>query len=305
MHVVILGAGGVGGYLGARLISAGADVVFLVRENRAARLDAQGLLIESPLGEFAARVKVMTSVPRGLAADLVILACKAYRFETAIDEVAPLIGPETRVLPILNGVRHLDVLSERHAANTVAGGVVHGALNLRDDGVIDHLTPFLSVIAGAASGDSDPVVDNFVGALTRVHVDARVSRDIRRDMWDKFVFLTTLAGMTCLMRASIGAIVETGAGRDLILQLLEECLAVARAEGRQPAEASMAQYRALLTQRGSAFTSSMLRDIEGGRRTEAGHILGDMLMRAQTHGVSTPLLRVATAHLSAYERRFS
>lgn len=245
----------------------------------------------------------MTNTSRSLAPDLVVLACKAYSFKAALREIVPLVPPETTIMPILNGVRHHDVLNERHATNKVAAGVVHGALNLHGDGVIEHLTPFLSVIVGAVSVNSDPIVKNFVKHLIDVHVDARVSRDIDQEMWNKFVFLTTLAGITCLMRASVGTIVEIDAGRGHILQLLDECLAVARAEGRQPTEASMADYRALLTQRGSTLTSSMLRDIEGGRHTEVDHILGDMLERAQMHGVSTPLLRVATTHLLAYERQ--
>ena len=301
MKVLIVGAGGVGGYIGARLLSAGADVMFVVRERRQAQLTAQGLVVESPLGNFSGPVTAVRVPPAGFSPDVAVVACKAPALDSALDVVAACAGHQTRILPLLNGVAHLDLLARRFPEMEVLGGLVHGALTLRADGVVAHLTPFFSVILGNQAGGPDGVAEQFVERLSAAHVDARLSPDIHQDMWNKFVFLTTLAGITCLMRASIGTIVSVDSGEEIIHHLLDECLAVARVEGFAPDEASMASYRRVLTEAGSTFTSSMLRDVLSGHRTEADHILGDMLKRAIRHGIDTPILKIALAHLRCFE----
>ncbi len=304
MRVVILGAGGVGGYLGARLIAGGADVTFLVRERRAGQLTSMGLVLESPLGDFASPVKVMMAgTTPDPYPDAVILACKEPALAAAIEAVAPVLGPSTRLLPVLNGVRHLDVLAARFPATTLLGGIVHGATDLRPDGTVVHLSPFMTVLAGPVIGGSDAVGSEVVARLKAGGVDAHATHEIRQDMWNKFVFLAAFAGITCLMRASIGAIMATEQGRTRILALLEETQSVAEAEGFSPPQDLMGEYRDLLTEQGSPYTASMLRDIEAGRRTEGTHILGDMLARARRHGLETPILEIAAQHVEAYERR--
>ncbi|HRN84166.1 MAG TPA: ketopantoate reductase family protein [Hyphomicrobium sp.] len=301
MKVLIVGAGGVGGYVGARLLAAGVDVTFVVREARQAQLAADGLVVESPLGTFSGAVAAVRTPPAALSPDLVIVACKAPALEGAFDVVAAGLGPQTRILPFLNGVAHFDALRRRFPGVPVLGGLVHGALTLREDGVVAHLTPFFSTIVGAETGGSDAVAEDFVARLSGAGVDARLSADIHQDMWNKFVFLATFAGITCLMRASIGTIVSSDDGEDIVLRLLDECLSVSRAEGFAPDEASMASYRRVLTEVGSTFTSSMLRDVRNGRRTEADHIIGDMLARARRQGLDTPILKIARAHLQCFE----
>lgn len=305
MKVLILGAGAVGGYVGARLLAAGADVVFLVRGRRLGQISRDGLTIESPLGNFSGPVRALGAVPDGFDPEVVILTCKSPALGDAMRAVAPGVKPGTRILPLLNGLAHLDALQRAFPDATVLGGLVHGALTLRDDGVIAHLTPFFSMIFGAASHDGDPVARDLASMLAAAHVDARESTDIQQDMWNKFVFLTTLAGMTCLMRASIGTIVAADGGERLIVQLLEETLAIAQAEGHAPDDAAMSSYRKSLTERGSPFTSSMLRDLLAGRRTEADHIVGDMLRRGRKHGLATPVLSTANAALQCYEAQLS
>lgn len=304
MRVVILGAGGVGGYLGARLIAAGADVTFLVREKRAAQLASMGLVLTSPLGDFSSPAKVTTAGTKpDTAPDIVILACKEPSLLAALEQTAPLMGPETRLLPLLNGVRHIDMLAARFPATLLLGGIVHGAANLRPDGVIEHLSPFMTVLIGPVATESDPVATEVVELLKAAGVDAYATHEIRQDMWNKFVFLAAFAGITCLMRASIGTILKTDRGRERILALLEETRLVGEAEGFPPPETLMEEYRTLLTEENSPLTSSMLRDIEAGRRTEGAHILGDMLARARRHGLPSPILEIAAAHVEAYELR--
>ena len=209
MQVVVLGAGGVGGYLGARLITGGADVTFLVRGGRAAELTSSGLVLRSPLGDFAAPVKVMLAgtTPED-APDAVILACKEPALASALDDVTPLLGPQTRLLPLLNGVRHIDMLAARYPNTHLLGGIIHGAVDLRADGVIEHLSSFMTVLTGPVATASDPVADAIVDRLKAAGVDAYVTHEIRQDMWNKFLFLAAFAGITCLMRASIGTILQ-------------------------------------------------------------------------------------------------
>jgi 2-dehydropantoate 2-reductase len=306
MRVVVLGAGGVGGYLGARLITGGADVTFLVRSGRAAELTSRGLILKSPLGDFAAPVQVMLAGTKADAApDVVILACKEPALAAALDDVTPLLGPKTRLLPLLNGVRHIDMLAARYPDTHLLGGIIHGAVDLRADGTIEHLSSFLTVLTGPVATTSDAVADEIVNRLVVAGVDAYVTHEIRQDMWNKFLFLAAFAGITCLMRASIGTILQSDHGRERILHLLEETRSVAQAEGYAPPESLMDEYRALLTKEGSTLTSSMLRDIESGRRTEGDHILGDMLRRARRHELPAPVLAIAAAHVQAYERRLT
>lgn len=144
-----------------------------------------------------------------------------------------------------------------------------------------------------------------IESLAIAQMDARLSTDIQQDLWSKFVFLTTLAGITCLMRASIGTIMASADGPQLTRQLFNECLHVARKEGRATDAETLTAYSALLTQSDSSLTSSMLRDIESRRRTECDHILGDMLGRAKSYGLDTPILRICAAHLACYEASIS
>jgi 2-dehydropantoate 2-reductase len=306
MQVVILGAGGVGGYLGARLIAGGADVTFLTRGTRTAQLAEQGLVVKSPLGDFAAPVNVISTASAAKTVpDAVILSCKAPALGSALDAVAPLLGPDTRLVPVLNGVRHLDTIAARFPATPLLGGIIHGAANLRPDGVIEHLSSFMTVLTGPVAAPTDAVADELVRRLAAAGVDAYLTHEIRQDMWNKFLFIAAFAGSTSLMGTSIGTILQTDGGRERILHLLEETRAVAVAEGYAPPEALMDEYRALLTEEGSPLTSSMLRDIEAGRHTEGDHILGDMLSRARKHDLPAPVLAIAAAHVQAYERRLS
>ena len=237
--------------------------------------------------------------------DVVVLACKEPALAEALDAVTPLLGAADaaaaaaqRRAPPRPALRALP-------GTPLLGGIIHGAANLRPDGVIEHLSSFMTVITGPVATASDPVADEFVARLKSAGVEAYATHEIRQDMWNKFVFLAAFAGITCLMRADIGTILQTDGGRARILHLLEETRAVARAEGYEPPEAMMDEYRALLTKEGSTLTSSMLRDIESGRRTEGNHILGDMLARARKHELPAPVLAIAAAHVQAYEKRLT
>lgn len=303
MRILILGAGAIGGYFGGRLVQAGADVTFLVREQRARQLETAGLVVESPLGDVRVSVRTAMDARSVAPPDIVILACKAYDLPAVLDSIDAAVRQETAILPLLNGVAHLETIAARLPAADLWGGVAHLGVTLTPDGVVRHLNQLNTILFGPRRGRADARAAKLLSLFAGTPVEAKVRDNIEQDLWDKFVFLATLAGMTCLMRASVGTILETASGERLILQLLRECERVADAQGFKPDQQQLARYRAQLTQRGSTSTASMLRDIEHGGPTERDHILGDMAARARQLGVSAPLLEVALTHLEAYERR--
>lgn len=305
MRTLVVGAGAVGGYIGSKLIASGSDVFFIARGDRLEQLSERGLVVRSPLGDSTTPVNASEHPPSGFAPQMIVLAIKAPALDGAMSAVEAFVGQQTRILPVLNGVRHLETLKHAFPGNPILGGIAHGALTLTPDGTIDHLSPFFSLIVGSTSGGPDAVAQTLVETLTAARMDARLSADIHQDLWSKFVFLTTLAGLTCLMRASIGTIMATEDGPRLTRQLFDECLAVARKEGRALDAESKSAYLSLLTQSGSSLTASMLRDVERGRRTESDHILGDMLRRAKSHGLDAPILGICATHLACYEANLS
>lgn len=303
MRILVLGAGAVGGYFGGRLAEAGADVTFLVRERRAAELARDGLAIRSPHGDLRLAPKLHRAGEPLPRFDLLLLCCKAYDLEAAMVALAPAVGEGSRLLPLLNGLAHLDRLAGRFGAERVLGGVCHIAATLSPEGEIRHLNRLHALQFGARGGRSDPALLAIAAALAGAGFEARRVDAIDRALWEKFVMLATLAGMSCLMRADVGAIMATEDGRRLMLELLAECAAIARAAGEPPRPEMIERTRAMLTEPGSRFAASMLRDIERGGPTEGEHILGDLRRRGEALGVEAPLLRVAHCHLQAYEAR--
>jgi 2-dehydropantoate 2-reductase len=303
LRILVLGAGAVGGYFGGWLVEAGGDVTFLVRERRAADLAANGLVIKSPYGDATLAVQTVIAGLTLKPFDIILLSCKAYDLASALDSIAPAIGPDSAVLPLLNGISHLDALDARFGKDRVLGGVAQIGATLGPNGRIEHLNRVHRVIFGERDGRRSTRVAALAELTARAKFDAALSEIILLEMWEKFVLLATLAGMTCLLRASVGAIMATHEGEALMGEFLDECKAVAVAAGQAPRAAFLERARATLTARGSDFTASMLRDIERGGPTEGDHILGDLLRRARTLNVATPLLRVAACHVEAYEAR--
>ncbi len=303
MHILIVGAGAIGGYFGARLIEAGVNVTFLVRSPRAEQLTRDGLIVESSFGDFSRQVTIATSSKELDPPDIIIVACKAFGLDEVLRAIAPCAGPGTIIIPLLNGIAHLKTIEEQLPNSTIWGGVAHIGVTLTPDGVVKHLNDLHSLTFGARHSSDRLPEEKFLAAFERSPVDAKLSRNIVQDLWAKLIFLATLAGSTCLMRADIGTILGTTYGEKYILGLLSECSAIAEAEGSPPNTDQQAIYRRQLTDKGSKQTASMLRDIEAGLPTEAEHIFGDLASRAARHSLPTPLLDMAYTHLQAYEAR--
>lgn len=303
MRILMLGAGGIGGYFGGRLAAAGVDVRFLVRPSRAELLARQGLVITSQLGDL--RIPVETLTAANSPFDAVLLACKAYDLDGAMNAIAPAVGPSTLILPLLNGVRQLDVLDARFGRERVLGGLCHIGVTVNAVGEIQHLNTLQHFVLGARTQEQVEAAEALHKVAERGGFEPILSDAIMQEMWEKFTFLATYAGMTTLMRAPVGAILAAEEGEAITREMLKECTATATASGYAPRPAAMRQMVSSLTELGSTGTASMFRDMTRNGSTEHEHIIGDMLLRARTAGVPAPLLRVSLANMQAYEAQRS
>jgi 2-dehydropantoate 2-reductase len=305
MRILIVGAGAVGGYFGGRLAEAGRDVTFLVRPSRAKQLGKDGLRIISPHGDAVLTPKLISVEEIDTPYDLVFLSVKAYALEAAMNDFAAAVGPETTIFPVLNGMRHIDLLTKRFGEHAVIGGVCQVASEIDDAGRIVQLADFQQLIYGERNGETTPRLQTLDATLQGRGFDARLSTNIMQEMWEKWVQLASLGAITCLMRGAIGEIVAVPGGADLSLKVLDESAAVATACGHKPSEALLSRHAAAMTASGSQLTSSMYRDLRKGAPVEADHSLGDFVERGTAHGVATPLLKAAFINLRVYQDRLT
>ena len=301
MRMLVLGAGALGSYFGGRALERGLDVTFLVRPRRAAQLARDGLRVESALGDI--QRQVTTTDRAGPGFDVVLLSCKAYDLESAMEAIRPAVEAGASVLPILNGLVHMDALNAAFGRERVWGGLAKCAATLTPEGVVRHLGDWRWLTFGEQDGRMDGRAAALAEALGRTRgLEAEAVPDIQRRMWEKLVHLGTVAAGTVLMRASVGEIVRAGGG-DFLITLLEGNAAIAAANGHPMTPAFMENYRALFSDPGSTYTASMLRDLEAGGRTEAEHILAPLLEAARRAGVPEELHALAVLHARAYEQR--
>jgi len=305
VKILVLGAGAVGGYFGGRLAQAGADVTFLVRPKRAEILAKSGLRISSKAaGDLALAPKCVVAGDVKPVYDVVLFTAKAYDLPSAVQAIAPaMAGGNGYVLPLLNGMSHFELLDARFGREHVLGGVAYIAATLSPDGEIKHLNEFHRVAFGPRHPAQKPVCDALAAAAAGAKSEIKLTETIEQALWDKWVLLATMAGITCLMRAMVGDIVATRSGEKITLALLGEHASVAKAEGFPTSEAMLQNYRGMLTKQGSVFAASMLRDVESGGQAEGDHILGAMLATARRHALATPILEIAATHLEAYAAR--
>lgn len=304
MRTLFLGAGATGGYFGGHLAKAGVDVTFLVRPKRREQLQRDGLKIESSDGRLDIPVKAITRDEIEAPYDAIILSAKAYDLDSAIDAIRPAVGDKTLILPVLNGLKHLDALDAAFGAERVLGGLCHISVTLTEDGTIRRFGELASLTLGPRSAEQTAPSKSLHETLAR-GIDARYPDDIMLAMWEKWFFLAAFASSTCLMRAAIGSIVGANHGAKFTIDVLNECIAVATSNGYPPQPETLAFAQKFLTDPASALSASMLRDIQRGGQIEADQIVGDMIRRGREHGVATPLLDLAFLHLQAYENQRS
>jgi 2-dehydropantoate 2-reductase len=302
MRILVVGAGAIGGYFGGRMLQAGRDVTFLVRPRRAAELANAGLVIKSPGGNVTLPNPPTVQADKlSEKYDVVLLSCKAFDLNDAIKSFAPAVGPQTSIIPLLNGMLHLDVLDGKFGPERVLGGLCAIAATLNEHREVVQLAPMQSLNFGERGGGSSDRVRAIAEVMASGKFDSAASEHIIQDMWEKWVFLASLAAATCLMRTSVGNILAAPGGKDFMLGMLDECSAVATAEGYAPSGPFFERVRGMLTAEGSQITASMFRDIKAGAPVEADHVIGDLIKRGDAGKVPVPRLRTAYTHLKAYE----
>ncbi len=303
MRILVLGAGGIGGMVGGRLAQHGADVTFLVRAARQRQLEAEGLRIESPFGDAALKVASQQQSQVGPEFDLVLLACKAYDLDSAIEAIRPAMAGQACVLPILNGLAHIERLNETFGRQRVLGGTIKMQVTLTPGGIVRQLSDWQTLTFGEQDGALSDRVRAFDALLRGTGIESRPSKDIMHEMWMKMVHLSTVAGMTCLMRANVGEIVRTPEGTALLQRFLRANAEIAARAGHRPGEAFLKNYLDLFTQPDSKYEASMLRDLERGGRIESEQIIGDMLRQCRKFGLDDCLHVAAYTHVKAFEER--
>ena len=303
MRILVVGAGALGGYFGGRLKEAGRDVTFLVRPHRAEHLAKTGLIVRSPKGDINIPAPP-TVLAENISApfDLILLSCKAYDLQGAMDSFAPAVGANAAILPLLNGMKHMDLLAARFGVGAVLGGQCIISATLDGEGRILHLNDLHFLSFGEQNGAKSPRVAAIAAAFSGAKFDSQLSLTILQEMWEKWAFIAAAAGICCLMRGAFGDIAAAG-GSQYASAMFAECCAIAAKNGFNPGEIAVKRSIGMLTAAGSPIAASMLRDVERGAAIEADHIVGDLLARGGARESDYPFLQIAYVHLRTYEAR--
>ena len=303
MKLLVLGAGGIGGYFGGRLAESGADITFLVRPKRREQIARDGLVIESPSGNAKLVVKTVAAEELKPGCDLVLFTCKAYDLDSAIAAIAPAMQGGCVVVPMLNGIAHFERLDARFGRQNVMGGTCQINATLRKDGVVVNGDALQRLLFGERDKSKSARAQAFADALAKTKIDWKLSEDIEQDLWEKIVFLSALAATTCLFRANVREIIAAPGGKEVMERALAANIAIATKEGHAPRAPSIEMARGRLTDPEGLWSASMLRDLEAGGATEADHIIGFMLAKARENRIDETVLALAYTHLRAYDAR--
>lgn len=300
MRILMAGAGATGGYFGARLAQAGQDVTFLVRERRFQQLQMNGLVLQTPQGTEKLEPQLIQARSLSDHYDLIIITVKSFALEQLMEDIAPAVGPDTLIMPILNGMRHIATLQQRFGDNKVIGGLCKINATLGESGEVIQMTPLHQLYYGALDGNNDARLQRVDAALRTSQVDNRFSDNIMDELWEKWLLLSTLGAVCCLARGDTQQILTTRGGEALLQGIFSEILAVISAEGYQPRPAVTARIFELLNNPETPMTSSMYRDLTQGFDIEADQVIGDLLLRAKRKGLISPLLNAVDVNLQVY-----
>lgn len=305
MKILVVGAGAVGGYFGARLAQAGRDVTFLVRPSRMQQLRRDGLRIITPDGNLTIKPQTITSDQIRNPYEIIFLSVKSLALDQAIADMAPAVGPSTMIYPALNGMRHIDTLIHRFGPTAVLGGVAMVSTELDPEGRIVQFNEMQTLTYGERDGQITSRIRELDESFRGAGFETELSANIMQAMWQKWVGISTLGLVNCLFNAPIGEINAVPYGEETALQALDECAAVAAACGYPTAKPFLDNVRDRLTTKGSKLTSSMYRDMQKGVKLEFDSILGDLFDRGRALQLPTPLLQAACVLLRVYENAIS
>ncbi|MED4613835.1 ketopantoate reductase family protein [Bacillus subtilis] len=300
MKFLVVGAGGVGGYIGARLSEKGNDVTFLVRQKRAEQLKKTGLVIHSEKGNVSFQPELISVGETGQF-DVVIIASKAYSLGQMIEDVKPFIHQESVIIPFLNGYRHYEQLFAAFSKEQVLGGLCFIESALDNKGEIHHTSTSHRFVFGEWNGERTERIRALEEAFSGVKAEVIISGHIEKDIWKKYLFIAAQAGITTLFQPPLGPILATEAGRHTAQTLIGEICAVLRKEG-VPADPDLEEesFRTM-TSMSYHMKSSMLRDMENGQTTEGDHLHGFLLEKAKRLSLAAPVLETVYANLQMYE----
>ncbi|MFH0345487.1 ketopantoate reductase family protein [Bacillus vallismortis] len=300
MKFLVVGAGGVGGYIGGRLAEKGNDVTFLVRQERAEQLKETGLVIHSEKGDISFQPALISAGETGQF-DVVIIASKAYSLEQVIDDVKPFINRESVIIPFLNGYRHYEQLFTALSKEQVLGGLCFIESAIDNKGKIHHTSASHRFVFGEWNGERTERITVIEEAFSGVKADVIISGHIEKDIWKKYLFIAAQAGITTLFQRPLGPILETEGGRHTAQALIGEIGAILRKEG-VPADPELEEesFRTM-TSMSYYMKSSMLRDMENGQTTEGNHLHGFLLEKAKRLSLAAPILETVYANLQMYE----
>lgn len=304
LRILVVGAGATGGYFGGRLAEAGRDVTFLLRPARATAIRSDGLQIVSEHGDLTFTPEIVEVGALEHAYDLVLLCVKAFALEQAMADLAPAVGPDTLLLPLLNGMRHVDLLVDRFGRDAVLGGVCVVSTMLDERGRVVQLASMQDLAYGALDKGPPSARLREVDALLQgAGFTANLSDSIVAGMWQKWVMLASAGALGVLLRGTVGEIVAVPDGVDVAREMVAEAVAIAAAAGHPLTANGWRRTADRVTEPGSTFTTSMYRDLLAGQPVESDAIIGDLVSRAEELGVASPLLRLAGVQLAIYQRR--
>ncbi|SFI67590.1 ketopantoate reductase family protein [Thermoflavimicrobium dichotomicum] len=301
MRVLVVGAGGVGGYFGGRLVQKGVDVTFLVRPRRKQQLDQEGLIIHSVHGNASLRVKTLQAGDKSDPFDLILLSVKAYHLDEALHSLHPYVSKNTTILPLLNGISHLDKLKQMFGEPFVLGGLCFIESTLNQNGHIEHYSPQHDLVYGELDGEYSDRIKKIEQLFAGANLNAYASRHIIKRMWHKYIFISAMSGITSLTRSSLGPILTSPYGKEVLERLLHEIIAIAKTQEPSIDPDIDLQIMKTVTEISPTFKSSMQRDLEKGLPIETDHLHGTLL-RLAPENLDAPLLKTVYSTLMIYEQ---
>lgn len=302
MKFLVVGAGAVGGYFGARLAEKGENVTFLVRKNREDQLRARGLVVHSTHGDVTLHPKTIRSGQAGTF-DVILIGTKAYHLEQVIEDIRPFVHKETVLISMLNGIEHITKLRQAFSYHSVIGGVCFIEATLSETGDIIQKGSSHRFIFGEWNGEKTERILAIEQAFANTNAQVSVVSNILQEMWHKYLFITTVSGVTTLFQQPIGPIREVPMGAELLQNLLSEIAQIMRAEQAAIAEDIERIQFARIDKMNYDMKSSMLRDMEKGLPVEGDHLQGYLLQLAHKHSLQAPTLQSIYVNLKLYEKK--
>jgi 2-dehydropantoate 2-reductase len=303
MKILVIGAGAVGGYFGGRLLEKGEDVTYLVREGRQKQLQDLGLDIESIHGNVLLHPKTILAGEEAGPFDVILLTTKSYHLDGAIKDIHPYVKEETVIIPLLNGISHFETLDKEFGAGKVIGGLCFIESTLDSKGRIIQTSPSHDFVFGERNGEKTERIMKIADSFSGTKANFRLSENINQDLWHKYMFISTMSGITTLMRQPIGPIRETESGNHTIKRLQSEIYKIMKSVDAPIAEEIESMQMKQIAGLGYTMKSSMQRDMEKLAQVEVEHLHGYLLGIAQREKIDVPVLEAVYANLKIYQEQ--